>query len=154
MSPAIQYPDLASYLAAIPEERLAVFNKLRATINENLDKKFEECLSYNMLGWVVPKSIYPEGYHCNTELPLPFANLANQKGFIAFYHMGVYADKQLYDWFVAEYPKHCKYKLNMGKSCIRFKGFSDIPYELVGELVRRMDMAQWINLYEKNVKSK
>lgn len=79
-------------------------------------------------------------------------NIASQKNFIAFYHMGVYADKGLYDWFVAEYPKHCKYKLDMGKSCVRFKKMNDIPYQLIGELVQKMDGQQWIDLYETNIK--
>jgi len=147
-----KHKDLKSYLKAIPEERQPAFNNLRETINAAIDDKFEECLSYNMLGWVVPKSIYPEGYHCDPKLPLPFANLANQKGFIALYHSGVYADKQLHDWFVSEYPKYCNFKLDMGKSCIRFKRMDDIPYDLVGELMKRMDMAQWIDLYETKVK--
>lgn len=149
-----KYPDIASYMDTIPEDRLPHFKKLRETINSHLDEKFLECISYNMLGWVVPLGLYPEGYHCNPKLPLPFMNLANQKGFIALYHMGLYADQELHDWFVAAYPKHCKYKLDMGKSCIRFKKMEDIPYDLVAKLIEKMEMRRWITIYETTIKTK
>ena len=140
------------YIEQLPEERQEVVSKLRETVIKNLPKGFEEQMSYGMLGYVVPHSIYPAGYHCSPELPLPFINLASQKNFVAVYHSGIYADKKLYDWFVAEYPKHCKRKLDMGKSCIRFKYMDDIPYELIGELSTKMSVDDWIALYEKNVK--
>ena len=143
---------VAEYLKTVPTERLSAFKKLRKTINTHIDKGFKECINYNMLGWVVPHKTYPEGYHCKPELPVPFANLANQKGFIGVYHMGMYADKEILDWFVEEYPKHCKYKLDMGKSCIRFKKMEDIPYDLVGELMAKMSLKRWIEVYEKNIK--
>jgi len=112
-------PD--DYLSQLPEERAIVISKLRSLIQENIPEGFTEEMSYGMIGYIVPHSLYSEGYHCDPSLPLPFINIASQKNFIAFYHMGMYADKNLYDWFVEEYPKHCKRKLDMGKSCIRFK---------------------------------
>lgn len=140
------------YINNLPEDRIEPVKKLRQTVLKNMSQDIEECMNYGMLGYVIPHSIYPDGYHCNPKLPLPLMNIASQKNFIAFYHMGVYADKELYDWFVAEYPKHCKYKLDMGKSCVRFKKMNDIPYQLIGELVQKMDGQQWIDLYETNIK--
>jgi hypothetical protein len=102
-----------------------------------------------MLGYVVPHSIYPSGYHCDPKLPLPFINLASQKNFIALYHMGIYADKNLESWFVSEYPKHVKTKLDMGKSCIRFKKMDDIPFDFIGELATKVTVEDWILNYEK-----
>ena len=109
------------YIDQIPEDRKAAIRKLRKVILENLPKGFEEGINYKMIGYYVPHSIYPDGYHCDTKLPLPFMNLASQKNFIGVYHMGIYTKKELMDWFVAEYPKHCQRKLDMGKSCIRLK---------------------------------
>lgn len=140
------------YISNLPEERQVAMSRLRQTILDNLPKGFEETMSYGMIGYVVPHSIYPEGYHCTPELPLPFMSIASQKNFVALYHMGIYADKELYDWFVTEYPKHVKTKLDMGKSCIRFKKIETIPYDLIAELCTRMTVKQWIELYEKNVK--
>ena len=136
------------YLENIPEERKIAFRKLYDVINKNLPKGFEEQISYGMIGWVVPHSTYPKGYHCSPELPLPFLSIASQKNFVAVYHMGIYADETLLNWFVAEYPKHCKRKLDMGKSCIRFKKMEEIPFELIGELCEKMTVQQWIDLYE------
>ena len=142
----------AEYITKLPEARQQVVSKIRETILKNLPEGFEEQMSYGMLGYVVPHSIYPDGYHCDTKLPLPFINLASQKNFVALYHSGIYADKKLLDWFIAEYPKHCKRKLDMGKSCVRFKYMDDIPYELLAELCTKMSVKDWINLYEKNTK--
>lgn len=139
---------IKEYLAQIPEERKAPFDKLRATILENIPKGFEEGMGYGMPAYFVPHSIFPAGYHCDPKLPLPFVNLANQKGFIALYHMGIYADETIYNWFVEEYAKVCKYKLDMGKSCIRFKKMEDIPYELIAELMRKFTPEEWIELYQ------
>ncbi len=136
------------YIKDLPEDRKEVIEKIRKVILDNLPKGFEETISYGMLGYVVPHSIYPKGYHCNTNLPLPFINLASQKNFIAFYHMGIYAEPVLLDWFVSEFPKHSKSKLDMGKSCIRFKKMDDIPYELIGQLASKMTTEDWINKYE------
>ena len=141
------------YLDLIPEERKEPVRKLREVILKNLPKGFEEGMNYKMLGFYVPHSVYPAGYHCDPKLPLPFMNVASQKNFIAVYHAGVYADKELHDWFVNEYPKHCKYKLDMGKSCIRFKKISDIPYDLIGELASKMTADEWIQMYEERIKT-
>lgn len=143
-----------AYIAQLPAERQEVISKLRKTILDHLPTGFEEQMSYGMLGYVVPHSLYPDGYHCNPKLPLPFINLASQKNFVALYHSGIYANPELYDWFVAEYPKHCKRKLDMGKSCIRFKSMTDIPYELIAELSTKMSVDDWIALYEKNTRTK
>jgi hypothetical protein len=148
----IKATDPATYIAQIPEERIPYFNKLRKTILQNLPKGFEEQMGYGMIGYVVPKSLYPNGYHCDTRLPLPFINIASQKNFVAIYHMGLYADPELLAWFVAEYPKHCKRKLDMGKSCVRFKKVDEIPFDLIAELVQKITVQAWISLYEKNIK--
>ncbi|WP_281542110.1 DUF1801 domain-containing protein [Maribacter aestuarii] len=140
------------YLKQLPEERQKVVSKLRETILRNLPKSFEEQMSYGMLGYVVPHSIYPDGYHCDPKLPLPFINLASQKNFVALYHSGIYADKKLQDWFVNEYPKHCERKLDMGKSCVRFKYMDDIPYDMIATLCTKMTVEEWVTLYEKTVK--
>ena len=140
------------YLSELPEDRKEAMLKLRNAIKENLPQGFEEVISYGMLGYVVPHSIYPSGYHCNPKLPLPFINLASQKNFIALYHMGIYADKNLESWFVSEYPKHVKSKLDMGKSCIRFKKVDDIPFDLIGELAAKVTVEDWILNYEKAFK--
>ena len=140
------------YLNKLPEDRKEPFGKIRKIINENLMGDFEECMNYGMIGYVIPKSIYPDGYHCKPELPLPFINLASQKNFIALYHMGMYANPEIHDWFVKEYPKHCKFKLDMGKSCVRFKKMDDIPYDLIAKLIQKMSTNDWIKLYEKEIK--
>lgn len=136
------------YIANISEERQAVFQALRKAINDNLPEGMQEKMSYGMLGYVVPKSVYPNGYHCDTRLPLPFANLASQKNFIAFYHMGMYANEDVLNWFKEEYAKRCKYKIDMGKSCVRFKRLDDIPVDLIGELMTKISTEEWITTYE------
>ncbi len=139
-------------LTNLPEDRIEAFNKLHNTIVKNLPKGFEAAISYGGLGYVVPHSIYPAGYHCKPIEPLPFAGLASQKNSINFYHMGIYSDPKLLEWFVAEYPKHSKQKLDMGKSCIRFKKFDQIPYDLISQLMKKMSVKDWIGIYEKNLK--
>lgn len=141
-----------TYIKSLPIERQATMKKLRETILKNLPKGFSEEMSYGIIGYVVPKTVYPNGYHCDPKLPLPFLSIASQKNFIAVYHMGMYADKPLYDWFVEEYPKHVKTKLDMGKSCLRFKKLDQIPYELIGQLVSKISVEQWIELYEEKLK--
>ena len=136
------------YINEAPEDRRAALQQLRAIILKNLPEGFQEEMSYGMIGYVVPHSIYPKGYHCTPELPLPFMSFASQKNSINFYHMGIYAKPELYDWFVAEYPKHSKQKLDIGKSCIRIKKPENIPFELIGELVKKMSVAEWIKTYE------
>ncbi|VFA42102.1 DUF1801 domain-containing protein [Chryseobacterium indologenes] len=147
--PAVSIED---YISKIPEERQEAFTKLFNTINQSLPNGFEENPSYGMIGWAVPLKTYPAGYHCAANTPLPFINLASQKNFIALYHMGLYSTPELLDWFVAEYPKHSKKKLDMGKSCVRFKKVEDIPFELIGELSRKMTVEDWISMYESQYK--
>ena len=119
-------------------------NQLRAIVQAHLPKGFEETMSYGMIGYVVPHSLYAAGYHCDPKLPLPFLSIASQKNFIAVYHMGIYANPELHEWFVGEYPKHVKTKLDMGKSCIRFKKPELLPFSLIGELCEKMTVEQWI----------
>jgi hypothetical protein len=132
----------------VPPDRLVAFNKLHETIVNSLPKGFEAGISYGGLGYVVPHKLYPAGYHCKPIEPLPFAGLASQKNTINFYHMGIYADPKLLDWFVSEYPKHSKAKLDMGKSCIRFKKFDEIPFALIAQLMKKISVKDWINQYE------
>lgn len=141
------------YIDELPEDRKAVMQALREAILTNLPDGFQEVMQYGMLSYVVPHSIYPSGYHCTPKLPLPFMGLASQKNFIAVYHMGMYAENSLLDWFTAEYPKHSKTKLDIGKSCIRFKKITDIPVTLIGELASKTTVQEWIDLYEKKFKS-
>lgn len=139
-------------LVSLPEDRAEPFNKLHDVIVENLPKGFEAAISYGGLGYVVPHTLYPAGYHCKPSEPLPFAGIASQKNSINFYHMGIYSDPKLLEWFVSEYPKHSKQKLDMGKSCVRFKKLDAIPYKLIGELMKKMTVEEWIGIYESNLK--
>ncbi|WP_053827015.1 DUF1801 domain-containing protein [Lascolabacillus massiliensis] len=136
----------------VPEERKEVFQKLHNVILENLPEGFEAAISYGGLGYVVPHRIYPPGYHCKPSEPLPFASIASQKHSINFYHMAIYAFPDLLDWFISEYPKHAKQKLDMGKSCVRFKKLDDIPFKLIGELMQKISAEEWIRYYEENLK--
>ena len=145
--------NVQEYLDKVPEERQMAFNKLRQTIIDNLPSRFAEDFSYGYIGFNVPHSLYPAGYHCTPEKPLPFTGIASQKNFIGLYHMGIYANPELLEWFISEYPKHCKHKLDMGKSCIRLKKMNEIPYELIGELMQRMTVDEWIDLYEATTKA-
>lgn len=140
------------YIDSLPEERKKAVSELRKAILKTLPKGFKEEMGYGMMGYVVPHSKYPNGYHCDPKQPLPFMGMASQKNFVALYHMGLYADPKLLKWFTDEYPKHCKSKLDMGKSCIRFKKMDDIPYKLVSELSAKISVDKWIKLYEKNLK--
>lgn len=140
------------YIDSLLEDRKEAMNELRKVISKNIPKGFHEEMSYGMIGYVVPHSIYPSGYHCTPKLPLPFMNIASQKNFIAVYHMGIYADKKMMDWFLGEFSKHSTAKLDMGKSCIRFKKADLIPYKLIGELASKMTVKDWIEIYEKNFK--
>lgn len=146
--------SIEEYISQLPTERIEPINRLRKQILDNLPKGIEERISYGMIGYVIPHLIYPDGYHCTPELPLPFMNLASQKNFIAVYSMVIYAKKDLLEWFVSEYAKRYKYKLDMGKSCIRFKRLNDIPYDLIGELTAKVSAQEWIDLYESLYKSK
>lgn len=140
------------YIAGLPEDRKAVIIKLRKVIGKNIPKGFKEQMMYGMPGYVVPHSIFPAGYHCDPKLPLGFLSFGTQKHFIALYHMGIYGDPKLLKWFTDEYPKHCKNKLDMGKACIRFKNLEDIPYELIGELVGKVSVQEYVSGYESALK--
>lgn len=150
--PKSELKTVNEYIKTIDAERKPAFEKLRETISKNLPKGFEECISYGMPAFVVPHKIYPNGYHCKPTEPLPFISIAAQKTAISVYHMGMYMDKSLYNWFVAEYPKHCKTKIDIGKSCIKFKKVDDIPYNLIGELVKKITVKDWIEKYESLLK--
>ena len=142
------------YISQLPEDRQGPIKKLNNLIKKHMPKGLEAGMGYGMLAYYVPKSIYPNGYHCKPFPPLPFINLASQKNFIAVYHMGMYANPELLNWFTTEYPKHAKYKLDMGKSCVRFKKMDDIPYELIKQLLEKMTVEEWIDIYEAAIKKK
>ncbi|MGI8600401.1 MAG: DUF1801 domain-containing protein [Chitinophagaceae bacterium] len=145
-------PD--EYIQELPAERKEVISQLRKIILKNLPKGFQEVMQYGMLSYVVPHQKYPDGYHCNPEHPLPFVSLSSQKNFIALYHMGIYAMPAILKWFEEEYSKQSLSKLDMGKSCIRFKKTEHIPFKLIGELMKKISVDDWINTYEKNIKKK
>ncbi len=138
----------SAYIDALPEAHRVPFEKLRETMLENLPDGFQEVMSYGHIGYVVPYALYPPGYHCAPKQPLPFAGIASQKNFIALYHMGIYANPDLLDWFVTAYPKHSSRKLDMGKSCIRFKNPEHIPYDLIAQLMQKMTVEDWVETYE------
>ena len=140
------------YLKDLPVDRKEPITKLRDTVLKNLPKGFKEVMNYGMLGYVVPHELYPDGYHCDPKQPLPFANIASQKNFIAFYHMGLYMNPKLLKWFTEEYAKRSTAKLDMGKSCIRFKKAEHIPYKLIGDLVKKISVDDWIKTYESVLK--
>ena len=142
------------YIDSLPVDRKKAMTELRKVILKNIPKGFKEEMGYGMMGYVVPHSMYPDGYHCDPKLPLPFMGMASQKNFIAVYNMGIYANPKLLKWFITEYPKHCKTKLDMGKSCIRFKKMEDIPFKLIGELASKITPKDWIATYEKAYKKK
>jgi len=152
MQIAASTPD--EYISKLPDDRKEAITKLRKQINDNIPENFKEEMNYGMIGWVVPHSVYPAGYHTKPETPLPFMNIASQKNHIAVYHMGAYADNDLMNWFTDELKKRSKLKLNMGKSCIRFRKPEHIPYELIGELASKMTVQQWIDIYETAFKKK
>jgi uncharacterized protein YdhG (YjbR/CyaY superfamily) len=143
---------IQEYLDHVPEDKKEAFHQLRHTIKEHIPKGFEECMSYNMIGYVVPHSTFPEGYHCDPKQPLPFVSIAAQKNHIGLYHMGIYANKPIEDWFRAEYPNHVKTKLDMGKSCIRFKNPKKIPFDLIAQLMTKISVEEWIETYKKAIK--
>jgi len=144
--------SVEQYIDELPQERKVAIGKIRETILKNIPQGFAEIMSYGMIGYAVPHSIYKSGYRSDPKMPLPFINLASQKNFIAFYHMGIYANPELHDWFINEYAKQCKTKLDMGKGCIRFKKMDDIPFKLIGELVSKISVEKWIKIYESNYK--
>lgn len=147
-----QFTSVKEYVDALEPDRKQVVQKMREAIASSLPTGFEECINYNMIGYVVPHSIFPSGYHCDPKLPLPFMNIASQKNFVALYHMGIYANQPLLDWFTGEYAKRMTTKLDMGKSCIRFKKLDSIPYDLIAELASKMTVDQWIEIYQSEIK--
>lgn len=151
-SAATKATTAEQYLDELPADRQEPIRLLRDTILKNLPKGFEEIIRNDMINYVVPHRLYPAGYHCDPKQALPFASIASQKNFIAFYHMGIYAQPDLLNWFVEEYPKHSKTKLDMGKSCIRFKKSDQIPHKLIGEMAKKISVKDWINIYESNMK--
>ena len=145
--------EVQQYIDQLEGTRKPEFLELRKIIVDNLPKGFEECIGYGMIGYVVPHSIYPAGYHCTPKLPLPFLNLVMRKDIITFYHMGLYSDEKLLDWFKDEYSKFTKLKLDMGKSCVRFKKSGDIPYALIGALLQKVSVEDWVLIYEEKLKA-
>jgi len=139
------------YLTTLPDDRAEIIAALRTTIKKNLPKGFEETMQYGMISYVVPHKLYPAGYHTNPKDALPFISIASQKNHIAVYHMAVY-EGPLHDWFVKEFKKYSDKKLDMGKSCIRFKKADDVPVKLFGELASKVKPKEWIEMYEKNLK--
>jgi uncharacterized protein YdhG (YjbR/CyaY superfamily) len=148
----IQANTADQYIDKLPKERRDAINKLRSVIKENLPSGFSEGIYYGMIGYVVPHSIYPDGYHCDPKQPLPFISIASQKNHVAVYHSGLYADLELMDWFVSEYKKQSTRKLDMGKSCLRFRNIDDIPFNLIGKLSQKVSPKNWIEIYEANIK--
>ena len=143
---------MTEFIEQMPEERQQALNKLRKAVVENLPEGFVENIGNGMLHYSIPLSIYPAGYHCTKNTPLPFASIASQKSFMVLHHMGLYADEVLLKWFQDEYPQYSKYKLNMGKGCIRLKKMAAIPYELIGILMAKMTITDYIQIYEKAIK--
>ncbi len=148
----IQASSPEEYIAHLPEDRKTAMTTLRNIILEHLPPGFEETMNDGMIGYVVPLSLYPDGYHCKPSIPLPFLQITSQKNNISLYHFGIYCDANLLNWFVHEYPNHSNTKLDMGKSCIRFKKMEQIPYDLIGQLCQKMTVAEWIEKYEDVIK--
>jgi len=144
----INSPD--EYIMNQHSERREILEKLRKTIKNNLPEGFAETMQYGMISYVVPHNLYPAGYHVNPKESLPFLALANQKGYIALYHMGIYMDEVMLKWFTDSYTRLNIGKLDMGKSCIRFKKMEKIPYDLIAELCSKMSVEDYVQLYEKN----
>ena len=142
------------YLSELPEDRKLPMSNLRNIIKNNIPKGFEEIMSYGMIGYVVPHSVYPKGYHCNPKLPLPYINIGSQKNFIVLHHLGIYGSTKILDWFVSEYPKHAKHKLDTGKGCVRFKKTNEIPYLLIEELIKKISLEKYIAQYEESINRK
>ena len=139
---------IQSMLDTMPDDRQKAMQALRACIKKNLPSGFEEGIQYGMISYYVPHRLYSKGYHCDPKQPLPFLSIASQKNFIAVYHMGLYADPDLLKWFTKAYLQAGVGKLDMGKSCIRFKKPDQMPLALLGELFSKMSPKQWISLYE------
>jgi len=138
-----------AYILALPEDRKKAIIQLQKSIKKHLHKDYKEEMAYGMITYCVPHSKYPKGYHCNPDQALPYMSIASQKSHIAIYHMGLYASPELMEWFVKAYSETDAPKLDMGKSCIRFKKTDNIPFELIGQLAGKLSTDEWIALYEK-----
>ncbi len=137
------------YIRSLPLDRQQNFRMLRATVAENLPDGFEELAGDQQISYVVPLLIFPDGYHCKPGKPLPFLQLAFRKNYLALYHFGLYASEELLKWWVDEYSKRVPDKLDMGKSCIRFKEWQNLPLGLIAELCGKMTVEEWIDIYKK-----
>ena len=149
-----QAGDIKTYISQLEPDRAIIITKLINIFSKNLPKGFKKQINYNMPSFVVPHSIYPDGYHCDSNLPLPFISLASQKHFIAIYHMGIYSDNKLLKWFQDEYKKEMTTKLDMGKCCIRFKNMKTIPFNLIEQLATKINVDEWINMYSATLTTK
>lgn len=136
------------YIASLPQERREAMLTLLNCLRDNLPAGFEEGISYGMITFSVPLSTYPKGYHATPGQPLPFMSLASQKGHIALYHLGIYMNPPLLEWLKAEYPRHSATRLDMGKSCIRFKQPDQIPLTLISQLAKKMTVEEFVGVYE------
>jgi len=132
-----------SYLASLPPDRRAAMEAVRTVILKNLDNDYVENMSYGMIGYCVPHSVYPAGYHCNPKQALPFAGLASQKNYMSVYLMCTYGSASHLKWFQEAWAKTGK-KLDMGKSCIRFKKVEDLALNVIGESIRRVPAKAYI----------
>jgi hypothetical protein len=141
-----------AYLASLPPDRREAIQTVRATILKNLDAEYEEGMQYGMIGYYVPHRVYPAGYHCDPKQPLPFVCLASQKNYMSVYLGCVYSSSEMEKWFRREWAKSGK-KLDMGKSCIRFKKLDDLPVELIGQVVARVPPRKYIEFYEAVIKT-
>ena len=144
--------SIKEYISLLSADRKSPIIELINVIDNNIPTGFKKIMNYGMPSFVVPHSIYPDGYHCDMKLPLPFISVASQKHFVAVYHFGLYANSKVMNWFVSEYPKYSNRKIDMGKSCIRFKKINEIPYEIIGVLSTKMTVKDWIDIYEQNIK--
>ena len=144
--------SIEEYISSLAADRKSPIIELINIIDKNIPTGFEKIMNYGMPSFVVPHSVYPDGYHCDKTLPLPFIGVSNLKSSISLHHMGLYANSQLLNWFESEYPKNSNTKLDMGKGCIRFKKFNEIPYRLIGVLSSKMTVKDWIDIYEQNIK--
>ena len=139
--------EIDQYIDRVESKWKDSFITLKEVMDQHIPSGFELEMQYDMPSYVVPLATYPDGYHCKKDTPLPFISIAAQKKHIAVYHMGIYADPELLTWFQEEYPNHMDTKLNMGKSCIRFTNPSKIPFQLIGELVSKLTVEDWIEMY-------
>ncbi len=135
------------YLAELPADRREAIQAVRAVILKNLPKGYEEGMQYGMIGYYVPHSVYPPGYHCNPKEPLPFAGLASQKNYMSIYLMCVYCDAEQEAWFRDAWAKTGK-KLDMGKGCVRFKNVDNLPLEVIGKTIKRIPVRKFVGNYE------